>query len=68
LSDFGVNQIKSLTLDIPRKKRKKVVPIADMEAGILAAIESVVSGGGMKFRIVKILLGITCLQVIFSPI
>jgi hypothetical protein len=41
-----VNQIKALTLDIPRKKRKKVVPIADMEAGILAAIESVVSGGG----------------------
>lgn len=46
LSEFGVHQIKSLTLDLPRKKRKKMPNISDMEAGILAAIESVVCGEG----------------------
>lgn len=46
LSEFGMQHIKSLTLEQPRKKRKKMPNIADMEAGILAAIESVVSGGG----------------------
>lgn len=49
LSDTGNSHMKSLSLDFPRKKRKKALKIqgiSDMEAGILAAIESVVSGGG----------------------
>lgn len=45
LSDVGVGHMKTLSLDFPKKKRKKMPNIADMEAGILAAIESVVSGG-----------------------
>ena len=44
LSEAGMSYIKSLSIDQPRKKRKKMSNIADMEAGILAAIESVVSG------------------------
>ncbi|ODN00515.1 Histone-lysine N-methyltransferase 2C, partial [Orchesella cincta] len=51
LSDTGMSHIKSLTMDFPRKKRKKMPNIADMEAGILAAIESVVSGGDEKIKV-----------------
>ncbi|KAG8236510.1 hypothetical protein J437_LFUL012796, partial [Ladona fulva] len=46
LSEMGLHQIKSLALEQqPRKKRKKVISLADTEAGILATIESVVAAG-----------------------
>lgn len=54
LSEAGMNQIRELTLEQqvppPRKKRasnqkRQISCMNDQEAGILAAIESVVSGG-----------------------
>lgn len=52
LSEVGLHQIKSLTLEQQhqsRKKRitKKIPTKADKEAGILATIESVVAGGSL---------------------
>jgi histone-lysine N-methyltransferase MLL3 len=52
LSEMGLHQIKSLTLEQQqqsRKKRitKKIPTKADKEAGILATIESVVAGGSL---------------------
>lgn len=54
LSDVGVQHIKSLQMELVRKKRKtKVLPIEPppvkaQEAGIMAAIESVVAGGSLE--------------------
>jgi hypothetical protein len=36
LSEKGIIKIKSQMLEQPRKKRKKIQNIADMEAGIMA--------------------------------
>lgn len=53
LSDAGMHHIKSLQMELVRKKRKtKVLPIEPppvkaQEAGIMAAIESVVAGGSL---------------------
>jgi hypothetical protein len=52
LSEMGLHQIKSLTMEQQqqsRKKRitKKIPTKADKEAGILATIESVVAGGSL---------------------
>jgi len=46
LSDAGMCHMKTLTMELPRerKKRKMKPNIAVLEAGILAAIESVVTG------------------------
>ena len=43
LSEAGMSHIKQLTLDQPRKKRKKVSTGAEAEARILDAIEAVVA-------------------------
>ncbi|CAG7629500.1 unnamed protein product [Allacma fusca] len=50
LSEMGMSHLKSLSMEQPKKKRKKMSNIADMEAGILAAIESVVSGSSYDPR------------------
>lgn len=51
LSEHGLRQIKSLQIDLGRKKRKNKLIIeptsADKEASILAAIESVVAGSSL---------------------
>jgi hypothetical protein len=44
LSEIGNHKIRSLTLEQPKKKRNKSVA-GKGDAGILATIESVVSGG-----------------------
>lgn len=47
LSEGGMNHVRSLQLDQPRRRvrGKGKVPATDAEAGIWATIESVVSGG-----------------------
>lgn len=53
LSDTGMQHIKSLQMELVRKKRKTKVlaieapPVRPQDAGILAAIESVVAGGSL---------------------
>ena len=48
LSEIGNHKIRSLTLEQPKKKRNKNVT-GKGDAGILATIESVVSGGKLTF-------------------
>lgn len=49
LSDAGMNHIKSLTSEHQqtRKKRRKMLPMVDKEADIMATIESVVAGNSL---------------------
>ena len=49
LSELGMNHIKSLTFEHQqtRKKRRKMLPVVDKEADIMATIESVVAGGSL---------------------
>lgn len=49
LSEAGMNHIKSLTSEHQqtRKKRRKMHPLIDKEADIMATIESVVAGGSL---------------------
>lgn len=53
LSENGLLQIKSLQMELVRKKRKNKLlpieppPVRDQEAGIMAAIESVVAGSSL---------------------
>ncbi|XP_024945171.1 histone-lysine N-methyltransferase 2C isoform X3 [Cephus cinctus] len=49
LSEAGMNHIKSLTFEQQqtRKKRRKILPLIDKEADIMATIESVVAGGSL---------------------
>lgn len=49
LSEAGMNHIKSLTAEHQqtRKKRRKMLPMVDKEADIMATIESVVAGGSL---------------------
>ncbi|XP_046742436.1 histone-lysine N-methyltransferase 2C-like isoform X3 [Diprion similis] len=49
LSEAGMHHIKSLTVEQQqtRKKRRKILPLLDKEAGIMATIESVVAGGSL---------------------
>ena len=49
LSEAGMSHIKSLTFDQQqtRKKRRKLLPLVDKEADIMATIESVVAGGSL---------------------
>lgn len=49
LSESGMNHIKSLTFEHQqtRKKRRKLLPVVDKEADIMATIESVVAGGSL---------------------
>jgi hypothetical protein len=48
LSEIGNHEIRSLTLEQPKKKRNKNVA-GKGDAGIMATIESVVSGGKFAF-------------------
>jgi len=49
LSEAGMNHIKSLTSEHQqtRKKRRKMLPMVDKEADIMATIESVIAGGSL---------------------
>lgn len=49
LSEAGMNHIKALTSEHQqtRKKRRKLLPMVDKEADIMATIESVVAGGSL---------------------
>lgn len=49
LSEAGMSHIKSLTFEQQqtRKKRRKLLPLVDKEADIMATIESVVAGGSL---------------------
>lgn len=49
LSETGLHHIKSLTMEQQqtRKKRRKVLPVLDKDADIMATIESVVAGGSL---------------------
>lgn len=61
LSETGLSQIKSLQMELVRKKRKNKIsiveppppPVKDQEAGIMAAIESVVAGGSLDNSLEK---------------
>ncbi|KAG8041194.1 hypothetical protein G9C98_002182, partial [Cotesia typhae] len=49
LSETGMNHIKSLTIEHQqtRKKRRKVLPVLDKDADIMATIDSVVAGNSL---------------------
>lgn len=60
LSETGLSQIKSLQMELVRKKRKNKIstveppPVKDKDAAIMAAIETVVAGGSLDNSLEKI--------------